>query len=76
MVIPMNNEQTNLKINLTRCYFSMLENIFNIIWLIFEGFKLSIFSHSLHACQILANFKKFNFHVKISRFPNGLTYGN
>ena len=37
MVTPVNNGQTKLKINFTRCYFSMLENTFNFIWLLFEG---------------------------------------
>ena len=46
IVTPINNEQRKLKINLTR-YFSMLENVFNFIWLIFEGFNMV-------KCQYLA----------------------
>ena len=37
MVTAVNNGQTKLKINFTRCYFSMLKNIFKFIWVLFEG---------------------------------------
>ena len=40
MVTLINNDQTFLKINFTRCYFSMFENVFNFIWLLFERIHL------------------------------------
>ena len=40
MVTPLTNDQTQLKVNFTRCYLSMLENILNFIWLLFEGFNM------------------------------------
>ena len=40
MVTLINNDQTFLKINFTRCYFSMFENVFNFIWLLFEGLNM------------------------------------
>ena len=40
MVTPVNNDQTWLNINFTQCHFSMLTNIFNFIWLLFEGFNM------------------------------------
>ena len=40
MVTLINNDQTLLKINFTRCYFSMFENIFSFIWHLFVGLHM------------------------------------
>ena len=40
MLTSKNNDQTYLKIKFTLCYFNMLKNGFNFIWLLFEGFNM------------------------------------
>ena len=47
MVTLVSNGQTKLKTVFTRCYFSMLKNILNFIWLLFEG--LNIVKHQFLA---------------------------
>ena len=40
IIAPINNDKNVVKINFTRCYLSMLKNVFNFIWLLFEGFNM------------------------------------
>ena len=47
MVTLVSKGQTKLKTVFTRCYFSMLKNILNFIWLLFEG--LNIVKHQFLA---------------------------